>query len=156
MKKTPYTNSRNGGDIMYGDKVVSKRGKIVINIAISVGLLITWTAFTYFGYTYSKDYFDRSLNELDLKYSRGFEEISSEVDELKRESNLIKSQIDVLNGNVQKLNSSIDRIFENVTTIDTVIRETTDLQDVTNNRLSELDKRLNELIKNLEILRKAP
>lgn len=138
------------------EKTLSKRGKIVLNIAIAVGLIVTWSAFTYFGYTYAKDYFDQSLKALEQKYSRGFEELSDEIDTLKGESNLIKNQIDNLNNDVDELNLNIDSIFENVTLIDTVIRETTDLQDATNSRLTELDKRLDQLVKNLEILRKAP
>lgn len=130
----------------------SRRGKILIGVA----LIVVWSAFVFFAYTYSKDYFDTSIKELDDKYYKNYESNSKELNELKEEVSNLKSQIDTLNISINTFNDNMTLIFDDVESIDSVINDTSLLQEATTQKLEELDTRLIELIENLEILKKAP
>lgn len=130
----------------------SKRGKILIGLT----LIIVWGAFVYFAYTYSKDYFDSSIKELDDKYYKNYEATVNEVNDLKTDITNLKDEVNTLNGSINTFNDNMNQIFEDVNGIDSVINDTSVLQEATTEKLEELDTRLIELIENLDILKKAP
>ena len=130
----------------------SKRGKIVIGIL----LVIIWSAFVAVSYTYSKNYFDSSINKLDQKYYEIYDRTNKEVNSLKGEIDTLKNEINTLNNSIVMFNDNMTLIFDDVSSIESVISETSVLQESTSAKLLELDSRLIELIKNLEILKKAP
>ncbi|MGB3367291.1 MAG: hypothetical protein WBA54_07375 [Acidaminobacteraceae bacterium] len=131
---------------------VSRRGKLLIGLA----LVIVWSTFVYFSYAYSKNYFDSSIKTLDDKYYKNYEATRSDVNDLKEDIATLKYDISILNGSINAFNDNMTQIFEDVSGIDSVINDTSVLQKATSQKLEELDIRLIELIKNLEILRKAP
>lgn len=130
----------------------SRRGKVVMGLI----LVIVWCVFTYFAYTYSKDYFDTSIKELDDKYYKNYEVAVIEINTLKEDISTLKGELTLLNENINSFNENMTQVFEDVSGIDSVINETSVLQEATTKKLEELDSRLIELIDNLEILKKAP
>ena len=139
--------------IAMNEKVhASRRGKLLIG----VGLIIVWIVFVYFTYTTSKHYFDSSIRALDDKYYKNYEATSREVAELKNDIEGLHDDINILNGSIDTFNDNMTQIFEDVSSIDSVISETSLLQKATSEKLEELDLRLIDLIKSLEILKKAP
>ncbi len=141
---------------MENNKIKRLDSNRAIKLALSILLIVIWMAFVYFSYSYGKDYFDSSIRELDEKYYANYMETRDEVETLKTEIGNLKTDIAALNNSIDAFNDNMDKIFEDVSSIDRIVEDTSLLQESTTNKLEELDKRLLELIENLELLRQAP
>lgn len=139
-------NSRLKRKSSKGDR---KKKGIIIYIVLWFVLVAGFT-FTY------KFYMDIKINEVRMENLEYFSIIQGEIKDLETGTSELNKDIKSLNKEVEIFNDGIDELIEGLEDIDVTIGSTEELQDTINNKLKELDDRLIELKKSLDILREAP
>jgi len=112
-----------------------KKNKIWINVlifCISAGI---WSTVVYYGYTYSKNYIDVSIKNVQQENALNIQELSE--------------KIELLSSEIRNLKNSIDNT-------DDTIADSTIVQEKIDNKLKALDNQLETLEKSLQILQEAP
>ncbi|MBF8982703.1 hypothetical protein IZY60_04030 [Lutibacter sp. B2] len=116
-------------------RTTKKKNKIWINVlilCISVGI---WSTVVYYGYTYSKNYIDRSIKNVQQENALNIQALSG--------------KIELLSNEIRNLKNSIDNT-------DDTIAGSTIVQEKIDEKLKALDNQLGTLEKSLKILKEAP
>lgn len=104
----------------------------IIMFLISVGL---WSAVTYYGYTYAKEYVDSSINKVQIENASNIKELTEEV---------------------ESLTDEIYDLRKKIRDADDSINDSTEVQENIDKKLKALDSQLQRLESSLKILQEAP
>lgn len=121
-------------------KKVSKKRKrknknIFLTILYIIITICIWSGLFYYGYTYSKEYIDNSMSEI------------NQINNLSMEN--MEKRLDVLTKEVRSLK---DAILETDDTLD----DSSNIQEEIDKKLKALDNQLKTLERSLNILKDAP
>lgn len=121
-------------------KRVSRKNKknkknIFLTILYIILTISIWSGLFYYGYTYSKEYIDNSISEI------------NQINNLSMEN--MEKRLDILTKEVRSLK---DAILETDDTLD----DSSDIQEEIDKKLKALDNQLKTLERSLKILKEAP
>lgn len=148
------------------EKDHARRNEILKKVLKGFGivlLVLAWLLIVKYGIEYSKMYIDEALSDVEMKSDDNFqrlleeniilnkdiEGLNEDIDKLRNEVATLNEEILLFSLEVRSLKSSID-------IIDTSVTNSVEIQAEIGARIQELDERLQELRKSLNILLEAP
>lgn len=116
-------------------KKKKKQNKIWVNLLIFLVSAGVWGSLVYYGYTYSKNYIDVSIKNVQRENAINIQDLGEKIELLSKEIQGLKNRI------------------ENT---DDTISDSTVVQERIDKKLKDLDGQLKTLEKSLKILQEAP
>lgn len=141
-------------------KVVLKR---VLTGFIIVALIASWLFIVKYGIDLGKGYIDNALKAVENRSLENHQmlmdqnaNLNQDIESLNSDINNLKAQIETVNEEIKLFSLEVRSLKSSIDIIDTSVSNSMVIQADLGNRILELDNRLVELRKSLNILLEAP
>lgn len=137
--------------------------KYVINGFAIVILAIVWLLIVKYGFEYSKLYIDDALADIEMKSNENYLKLeqqnnmlNKDIDSLNDDIGMLRDEVATLNEEILLFTLEVRSLKSSIDIIDTSVSNSVQIQAEIGVRIQELDVRLEELRKSLNILLEAP
>ncbi len=139
---------------------MTKKGRIIIQVVVSLVLIGLWAGVMYLAYDRVKTYYDGTLEEVRQEAAASYKELSDQIKETNvindQRVNAVNQELLALNGEILKVQAEIGNLISEINDLQLVIVERENNNTALYDRLDALDIRLKELKESLRVLQVRP
>lgn len=143
-----------------------KRKKIIKYVSkafVIITMIVVWLLIVKYGFEYSKMYMDDALEKIEMKSDENYQKlvqqnsiINKDIEGLNVDIESLRAEVAGLNEEILLFTLEVRSLKSSIDVIDTSVSNSVQIQAEIGARIQELDEKLEELKKSLDILSEAP